>query len=309
MTRSKPWLPWLILIILAVTWGSSFILIKRGLEVFSAGEVGSLRVVITWLFLLPFAMKRIRGLSRHQWLLFLAVGLVGSLIPAFLFAAAQKGIDSSLAGILNSLTPLFTMLVGMSFFKSKPRWFNIAGVVIGLLGAMGLVSVSGSGNFTFNMGYAILIIIAAICYAVNVNVVKTFLQGVDPVTITAMAFFTVGPIASSYLLIFTGFVPAISTHPEALAGLGYITILAIAGTGLALMLFNKLIQMTSAVFSSSVTYFIPVVAVLWGIADGEHFRAGFLLWILLVISGVLLVNTKSLTDNRVYRFFFGKLTN
>jgi len=140
-------------------------------------------------------------------------------------------------------------------------------------------------------------------------VVKTFLQGVDPVTITAMAFFTVGPIASSYLLIFTGFVPAISTHPEALAGLGYITILAIAGTGLALMLFNKLIQMTSAVFSSSVTYFIPVVAVLWGIADGEHFRAGFLLWILLVISGVLLVNTKSLTDNRVYRFFFGKLTN
>lgn len=309
MTQSKPWLPWIILLVLAITWGSSFILIKRGLDYFSAGEVGALRVVITWLFLMPFAFLRLKGLIRKQWLLFLAVGMVGSLIPAFLFAAAQKGIDSSLAGILNSLTPLFTMLVGMTFFKSKPKWFNIAGVIIGLFGAMGLVSVSGSGNFTFNMGYAILIIIAAICYAINVNVVKNFLQGIDPITITAMAFFTVGPIAASYLLIFTDFAQTIGSNPNALAGLGFVAILAIAGTGLALMLFNKLIQMTSAVFASSVTYFIPVVAVLWGIADGEHFKAGFLLWILLVIAGVLLVNTKSLTDNRVYRLFSGKLTN
>lgn len=303
MPKSKPWLPWLILFILAITWGSSFILIKRGLEVFSPGEVGALRVVIAWLFLFPFTLKYLRKFSRKQWYLFGAVGMVGSLIPAFLFAAAQKGIDSSLAGILNSLTPLFTMLVGLVFFRTKPRWYNAAGVVIGLAGAMGLVSISGSGDFSFNMGYAILIIIAALCYAVNVNLIKGFLQGINPVAITSLAFFTVGPPALAYLLFFTGFTTHIISDPAAPGGLGYIAILSVVGTGLALMLFNRLIQLSSAVFASSVTYFIPVVAVIWGIADGEHFRSGFIFWILLVITGVLLVNTSSFRNNRVVRFF------
>lgn len=302
MPKSKPWLPWLILFILAITWGSSFILIKRGLEIFTAGEVGALRVVITWLFLLPFALKRVKRLNRKLIGLFVFVGIVGSLAPAFLFAAAQKGIDSSLAGILNSLTPLFTLLVGVLFFKSKPKWFNIAGVIIGLAGAMGLVSVSGTGNFTVNIGFAVLIIIAALLYAINVNTVKGFLQGIDPITITAMSFFMIGPVGAIYLIGFSPFVSTISHNSHALAGIGYLAILAIVGTGLALMLFNHLIQLTSAIFASSVTYFIPVVAVLWGIADGEKFNAGFLVWILLVISGVLLVNTKSLTDNRFSRF-------
>ncbi|NTW26193.1 MAG: DMT family transporter [Lentimicrobium sp.] len=302
MPKSKPWLPWLILAVLAITWGSSFILIKRGLEIFTSGEVGALRVVITWLFLLPFALKRLKVLNRRLIGLFVFVGIVGSLAPAFLFAAAQKGIDSSLAGILNSLTPLFTLLVGVLFFKSKPKWFNIAGVMIGLAGAMGLVSVSGTGNFTVNIGFALLIIIAALLYAINVNTVKGFLQGVDPITITAMSFFMIGPFAAVYLVGFSPFVNTINNNSQALAGIGYLAILAIVGTGLALMLFNRLIQLTSAIFASSVTYFIPVVAVLWGIGDGEKFNAGFLIWILLVISGVLLVNTKSLTENRFSRF-------
>jgi drug/metabolite transporter (DMT)-like permease len=302
MPENKPWLPWLILAVLAITWGSSFILIKRGLEIFTAGEVGALRVVITWLFLLPFALKRIKILNRKLIGLFVFVGIVGSLAPAFLFAAAQKGIDSSLAGILNSLTPLFTLLVGVLFFKSKPKWFNIAGVIIGLAGAMGLVSVSGTGNFTVNIGFAVLIIIAALLYAINVNTVKGFLQGIDPITITAMSFFMIGPLGAIYLIGFSPFVSTINNNSHALAGIGYLAILAVVGTGLALMLFNHLIQLTSAIFASSVTYFIPVVAVLWGIADGEKFNAGFFIWILLVIGGVLLVNTKSLTDNRFSRF-------
>jgi drug/metabolite transporter (DMT)-like permease len=307
MSNNKPWLPWLILFLLAIVWGSSFILIKRGLEIFSAGEVGALRVIITWLFLIPFALRHIRGFSRRQWIIFFAVGMIGSLIPAFLFAAAQKGIDSSLAGILNSLTPLFTLLLGMAFFKTRPKWFNIAGVFIGLAGAMGLVSVSGNGNFSFNMGFAILIIIAAVCYAINVNTVKAFLQNVDPISITALSFFTVGPLAAVYLLAGTPFISSAATNPEIYKGLMYLAILAIGGTGLALMLFNRLIQMTSAVFASSVTYFIPIIALIWGIADGEHFRPGFVLWIFLVISGVLLVNTRSLTENRFFRFISGFL--
>ncbi len=151
------------------------------------------------------------------------------------------------------------------------------------------------------MGYASLIVIAALCYAVNVNTIKGFLQEVDSVTITSLAFFTVGPIALAYLLLFTPFTTTLVENPDVLSGLGYIAILAIVGTGLALMIFNKLILMTSAVFASSVTYVVPVVAVLWGIADGEHFKPGFLFWILMVIFGVLMVNTSSLRDNRFVR--------
>lgn len=249
--------------------------------------------MITWLFLLPFALKRLRGFKFIHWILFAVVGIVGILAPAFLFAAAQKGIDSSLAGILNSLTPLFTLIAGMAFFKLKPRWFNIAGVILGLLGAAGLVSVSGSGNFTFNLGYALLIVIAAICYALNVNIIKAFLYSVHPVTITSMAFFSIGPATAVYLFGFTPFIHSMSSHPHAYAGLGYVSILAIVGTGIALMLFNKLIQITGAVFASSVTYFIPVIALLWGITDGERFKPGFVLFVALVIAGVLLVNTTS----------------
>jgi len=288
---SKSWFPYVVLFFLALTWGSSFILIKRGLEVYSSNEVGALRVVITWLFLLPIALRRMKGFSLNHWLLFAVVGVVGSLAPAFLFAAAQKGIDSSLAGILNSLTPLFTLILGMIFFRLKPMWFNIFGVILGLAGAAGLVSVSGSGSFTFNVGYALLIVLAAIMYAVNVNVIKAFLQSVHPVTITSLAFFVIGPATAIYLFGFTHFTETLQTGDRALAGLGYIAILAIVGTGIALMLFNRVIQMTSAVFASSVTYFIPIIALMWGIADGETFKPGFVLFVLLVIIGVLLVNT------------------
>lgn len=291
MITQKSWFPYAVLVMLALTWGSSFILIKRGLESFSSNEVGALRVVITWLFLLPFAAKRIKGFNGKQWFLFSVVGVVGSLAPAFLFAAAQEGIDSSLAGILNSLTPLFTLIVGIVFFKFRPKWFNILGVILGLIGALGLVSVSGTGNFTFNLGYAMLIVIAVIFYALNVNVIKAFLNSVPPVTITTLAFFTIGPPTAIYLLAFTPFVHTMQVQPNALEGLGYISILAIVGTGIALMLFNRVIQMTSAIFASSVTYFIPIIALLWGIVDNEHFKPGFIFWVLLVIVGVLLVNT------------------
>lgn len=131
----RSWFPYLILLILALTWGSSFILIKRGLETFTPSEVGALRVVNTWLSLLPFALKRLKGFKVIHWILFAVVGIVGSLAPAFLFVAAQKGIDSSLAGILNSLTPLFTLITGIAFIKLKPKWFNITGVILGLIGA------------------------------------------------------------------------------------------------------------------------------------------------------------------------------
>lgn len=284
--------PWVILVILAVIWGSSFILIKKGLNYFTSVEVGALRISIAFLFLLPFVFKRIRRLSRREWKFLILNGMIGSGFPAFLFAKAQTGIDSSLAGILNSLTPLFTLIVSLSFFSLKIRWFNILGVIIGLIGAIGLISISGGKSFDFNFGYAVYIIFATICYATNVNIVKYKLKETDALTITVFSFFTIGIPILLYLLLFTGFINKMTTIPTSWEGLGYIGILAVVGTGMALIAFNKLVKIASPVFAASVTYLIPVVAVSWGMIDGEKITILAFFWMMVILLGVFLVNKK-----------------
>lgn len=288
-------LQWTILLALVLTWGSSFILIKRGLEYFSAVEVGALRVVITFLFLLPIALSKLRHISRNDfyWLSF--SGIMGSLVPAFLFSYAQTGIDSATAGLLNSLTPLFTLIAGYLIFGLKTRFINIVGVIIGLLGAIGLISISGGNSLIFNMKYASMILLATILYAINVNLIKAKLKHINAVTITAVTFFTAGIFATVILLFGTDFTSQLATEKSAWAGVGYIALLAIIGTALAMIAFNQLIKITGPVFASSVTYLIPVVALMWGIADGEFFSPDHLLWISMIIGGVLLVNLKKHT--------------
>ncbi len=288
---NKRFLSWLILTGLVLTWGSSFILIKRGLEVFSPAVVGSLRVTITFLILMPFAFSRI-GKMKSKDLMWLGIsGFIGNLLPAFLFAKAQTGINSSTAGLLNSLTPLFTLLVGLSLFGMKTRWINVLGVIIGLLGAAGMISQSGGHSFEFNISYASYIILATVFYAINVNLIKTKLSHIDSLGITSLTFSLVGIPALAILLFGTDFTSQI-TQPGAMQGLGYIAILAIVGTGIAMIAFNVLIKITSALFASSVTYLIPVVAILWGIADSEQFEPEYIVWIGMIIGGVILVNRK-----------------
>lgn len=288
----ETFLSWAILIGLTLIWGTSFILIKRGLEYFSLHEVGALRITITFLFLLPIALRRLARPSKKEWKYLTLVGIIGSGMPAFLFAKAQTGIDSSLAGILNSLTPLFTMLIGLLFFTLKVKWFNILGVAIGLAGAVGLISISGGRSFEFNFHYAVFVIIATLCYATNVNLVKYKLPDLDPLTITVMSFLIIGLPVAIYLLVFTDLLPQLRSEEEAWKGLGYLAILSVVGTGLALIAFNKLVKLASPVFASSVTYMIPIIAVSWGIVDGEKFSISMILWIFLILFGVFLVNRK-----------------
>ncbi len=283
---------WLILFTLVLVWGSSFILIKKSLDYFTPLEVGILRVVITFLFLLPMALKKISKVSQRQKIYLALSGIVGSLFPSCLFAFAQSGIDSALAGSLNSLTPLFTLLLGLLFFKMRSRWYNILGVFIGLIGALGLIYVSSGGEVAFNFKYSFLVVLATICYAFNVNFIKSFLKEVDSITITVLTFYYIGFPSLFIILFFTDFVEKLTTQPEVWAGLGYLGILSVVGTGLALMIFNKLIKINSPVFASSVTYLIPVVAIIWGILDGEVFKFTYALWFLLILFGVLLVNAK-----------------
>lgn len=289
---------WSVLILLAMVWGSSFILIKKGLLFFESTEVGALRISITFLFLIPLALTRIKKVKRRDWGYLTLVGIIGSGFPAFLFAKAQTGIDSNLAGILNSLTPLFTWLIGLSIFGLKAKWFNIAGILIGLAGAIGLISVSGGRSFEINFHYAVYIVIATILYATNVNIVKYRLKEVDAVTITSFSFFIIGLPVILYLMFFTGFLNKITTNHASLEGLGYLAILAIIGTGLALIAFNKLVKLASPIFAASVTYLIPIVAIFWGAVDGEKILPISFLWMALVLAGILLVNKKKITPGK-----------
>jgi len=300
MSSRATYIPWLILTGLVLTWGSSFILIKHGLKGFDGDSsiVGALRIVVSFLVLLPLAVSRLRKLSRKNWIMLGIVGLISNAAPAFLYAHAQTHIDSNMAGILNSLTTLFTLLIGLAFFHLKPKWFNIGGVFIGLAGAIGLIYFSGNGGFVFNFSYAIYILIATICYATAVNLIKEHLADIDAISITSISFMIIGGPITIYLFVFTDFIHDLSSGGAAWAGLGYISILGVVGTALALVFFNKLIKMTSALFASSVTYMIPIVAIAWGVLDGERLEWNYLLWIIMILGGVYLVNAKHLLSKK-----------
>lgn len=308
MTKNNNLISWSILLSLMLVWGSSFILIKKSLIYFDAIEVGVLRITITFLFLLPFALIKLSKIDKKHRKYLIISGIIGSLIPSFLFAIAQTGISSSLAGILNSLTPLFTLFLGLLFFKFRAKWYNIIGVFIGLIGAVGLIYISsGSQGFVFNIKFASLVIIASICYGFNVNFIKLYLKQLDSLTITAFTFFYIGIPSFIYVVAFSDIPNKLINETNSLSGLGYVSVLSIVGTGIALIVFNKLIKISSPIFASSVTYIIPVVAIVWGIIDGEVFKLSYLIWFTIIILGVFLVNAKSGTYSNVSSWLlFGK---
>lgn len=283
---------WIILVVLALTWGSSFILMKRGLDVYSSGEVAALRIFIAFLFLSPLIVRHVKRPLLKHWKGFLGMGVLGNLIPAFLFTKAETGISSSLTGMLNSLTPLFTLLLGVMLFKTKTRLINAIGIIVGFIGAIGLLTVGRSEEMDNNLLFGLFVVMATICYAFSVNIIKKDLGEVNSVTATVWAMMFIGPLAGIYLFCFTGFTRKLAENPLAINSLGYVSVLAIFGTALSVIIFNVLIRNTNALFASSVTYLIPVVAMCWGLFDGENVQMLHFVWIGFILLGVYLVNKK-----------------
>lgn len=285
---------WGFLIILALVWGSSFILIKRGLEVYSPGEVGALRIVFAGLVLLPLSLPRLKGLNKRQVKNLIVVGLVGSFIPAFLFAKAQTQLSSSLTGVFNAMTPLFVVIIGALFFKSRITRRNAIGLVIAFLGVVILLMVKegGLGNFSEINAYALLVLLACACYGLNLNIIKYRFVELKPVAITAISLSIVLPLALIYLFTSTQFSFKILHVEGAVQAAGYLAILGIVGTALALILFNVMVKVATPVFASSVTYLIPIVAIMWGLLDGEVLLAGHYFGIIAVIFGVWVGNRR-----------------
>ena len=284
-------LKWIYLLILSFVWGSSYILIKKALIGLSPLQVGSLRTIISTVLLLVIGYSSLKTIPRDKWKWILITGLV-SFIPPFLFAYAQTEIDSALAAILNSLTPLATLLIGVGFYRFKIDSKQISGVIIGLIGSVLLMYQGSVINPDQNLLYVFFIIFASVLYAVQVNLLKVHLQDVSAVAITVGNFIFIFPLAVVIFLM-SDYKQIDINDEDVKVALFCLLILSIIGTVFAKILFNKFVQIASPVFASSVTYTLPIVALFWGLIDGEVFTLNQFFATVIILIGVYLANKKS----------------
>lgn len=276
-----------LLFALSFIWGFSFILIKKALISFTPIQAASLRLAISSLTFLPIVYWHRRDIQWSKWLKFLLVGLTGSGIPAFMFSLAQTRLSSSVAGMLNSLTPIWTLLVGFLIFKIQFTKTKLIGVFVGFLGALSLILMNNKGGSNSNLWFSLLIVIATLCYGTSVNMVQAFFRGTKPIVISAMSFFLTGIPAVIYLIA-TDIGSVVQSQPHGYYSLGAVTLLSIFGTVLASIMFYYLVQKTSAIFASTVTYMMPFMAIVVGVMDGEPFMMMHLVGMALILVGVYL---------------------
>jgi drug/metabolite transporter (DMT)-like permease len=281
-----------LLITCTLIWGTSFILIKQGLKVFAPDELGAIRVAAAATVLFPAALLKVLSLRRKNLGKLLLAGLMGTFIPAFLFAIAQTQLDSSIAGILNTLTPIFTMLIGAALFQQRFRPIAVVGILLGFAGTFMLMLSRSGGRVEGINYYALLIVVACILYGSNLNFIKFKIADLSSLTITSVAMLLISPLAFGYLFGFTDFTQRFSSHPGAWQAFGYIVLLGMLSTALATYLFNRLVKISTPLFASSVTYLMPVVAVMWGMLDGEQLYTGHYVGMTAIVGGVYLANRR-----------------
>ena len=283
---------WLYLLGLSLIWGSSFILIKKSLIGLSPLQVGSLRIVFSSIIIFLIGFNKIKTIQKDKWKWIAVSAIIGTFLPAFLFAYAETQIDSAVASILNSLVPMNTVLIGLAVFKISTTKRQSIGVIIGFIGTAVLI-ISGSDlNPDQNYMYSGLVIICSILYATNVNLIKKYLYDVNAVAIAAGQFSVIF-IPSLIVLLYSDFFKIdFINNKIILESLLYVLLLSFFGTAMAKILFNKLIQISSPVFASSVTYSMLIVSVIWGVLDGELFNSSQAIATVLIIIGVYLSNKK-----------------
>ncbi|MDA3867643.1 MAG: EamA family transporter [Salinivirgaceae bacterium] len=290
MFLEKRWAQYVFLLLMALIWGSSFILMKIGLKSFDSNQAAAIRIFSASAVLLPVSIYHLRKLKWHDLRGLLIAGFIGSFFPAFLFTKAQTQIDSAMAGMLNSLTPMFTLLIGILFYNIQTSRMQVIGMLLGLVGAAGLISWGEDLSLANINSYAFYIVLATFFYGISMNEIKIRLAHLTGMQITGFMFLLLLPAALGYLLYtdFDGVTqnPAWGYHLLALVTLG------VVGTALALTLMNTLIGYVQPVFVSSTTYIVPVFAVFWGVVDGEQVLPVHILFMLLILFGVYLINTK-----------------
>lgn len=281
---------WFYLCLLSFIWGSSYILIKYGLIGLTPLQLGSVRIIISCFFLLIIGYNSISNLTYYEWKWLIITGFIGTFFPSFLFAFAQKYIDSALTAIMNSLTPIFTLIIGLLFFSSKIYLRQYIGVALGFIGTSSLIWNGISSGVNNDFFYSFLIICASICYATNIHFLKIKLSNVKPVAIALGNFIAIFPPAFIYLFVSDFFSLENLKNPELINSLGYIVLLAFFATAIAKIIFLKLVKISTPIFVSSVTYLIPIVAFFWGVLDGESIGILEIISAVMILIGVFLAN-------------------
>jgi len=261
---------------------------KKGLVDFDPAQVAGIRISSAFIFLLPVAVRGFRELKKRHLKYLLISGLLGSLIPAFLFTTAETKIESSVSGVLNGLTPLFTVIIGGIFFRLRFTRRTLIGVIIGFTGTVILITAGSAMNFWSTNAFALFIVLATLFYGINVNVIHTHLEDLKASLIISFSMMMVGPVALAYLVVNNGIPHIMQVSPTAIISLLASVTLGVFGTAVAYFLFNKMIKITDPVFSSSVTYLIPVVAILWGVLDGEKLMLQHYIGIVFILTGVFI---------------------
>jgi drug/metabolite transporter (DMT)-like permease len=248
-----------------------------------------LRIIFSALFLIPLSVKSFSTLPKNKWVPVFFSGMLGSLLPAYLFCIAEQGIDSALAGTLNSLTPIFVIITGAIFFGIKASYNKISGILIALAGSFLLFLSQPSNSEHQNLLYVGYVLIATFCYGLNVNLVHKYLHGVPSLQIAALAL-TLNAIPAILVLASSGYFSSDFSKMEFIKANAYAALLGIAGTAIASVIFYRLIKTAGAVFASLVTYGIPFVACIWGLFLGEEI--GWKQWgsLVVMLSGVYLAN-------------------
>lgn len=282
---------WILLIVLTIIWGSSFILIKKSLEHFNPFQVGALRVLIAGVILLPIAISKYKLFPKKhlKWLLLAA--FTGNFIPMFLFPIAETEVSSSIAGIINSMMPIFVIIVGALVWKFETTKIQIVGTMISFTGVC-LLAFGGGDSGEFKLIPILLLLLATLCYAVSTTTVKSKLMEVSSTILSAFVFSFVLFFPSIIALAFTGFFSTFSFDENHMLGLMFVSLLSIFGTGLAMMMNYRLLKVSSPLFASTVTLLMPIVAIIWGILDGEKLTAMQFVGAAVIIAGLIFLRTK-----------------
>ena len=291
--KNKNILSWFLLLLLALIWGSSPIMIKKALVQLGPFEIGALRLSLASLVLMPFLLKSLNEIKKKDYFILFVSGIVGNVIPYFLYPIAQTQIDSATSGVLTSLTPFFALIIGVIFYKLKATKNNIIGLCIGFLGTSILILFSNSSEgFSADL-YGLFVVAATLLYGINLNLVKYHLKHLKPITITAFSIVSILPITLYILFAHTEFPSHLKLVNEYLLEFGYVFVLGVLGTSIATLIFYNLIKIKDTVFASMVTYLMPIVAIGFGVLDGEKINLIQLFGMLLVLLGVFINSKKN----------------
>ena len=291
--KNKNVLAWFLLLLLALIWGSSPIMIKKALVQLGPFEIGALRLSLASLVLMPFLLKSLNEIKKTDYFILFISGIVGNVIPYFLYPIAQTQIDSATSGVLTSLTPFFALIIGVIFYKLKATKNNIIGLCVGFLGTSILILFSNSSEgFSADL-YGLFVVAATLLYGINLNLVKYHLKHLKPITITAFSIVSILPITLYILFAHTEFPSHLKLVNEYLLEFGYVFVLGVLGTSIATLIFYNLIKIKDTVFASMVTYLMPIVAIGFGVLDGEKINLIQLFGMLLVLLGVFINSKKN----------------